>query len=99
MLVIVRIFGLALENVSGGSWTRRHRQAQLHPNAHSPEHVHQSIDAEEADLPSHKIAHPGLGDSEELSGLGLSEAATVDLNQSLVGARRLSQPVEELVVI
>src|SRR5262249_51268835 len=42
------------------------------------EHLDESVDAEEMDLPAHQVADPRLADSEEPGGLCLGESARLD---------------------
>jgi hypothetical protein len=48
---------------------------ELDAEAGGGEHVHQGVDGEEVDASADEVGDAELGDSEELCGLGLSEAS------------------------
>jgi hypothetical protein len=70
------------ERPSGDLPSPNGRQNESDPEPSLAEHVDERVDAEQIDAPADQVAHPGLGDLEQLRGLGLRETSIFESKSS-----------------
>jgi hypothetical protein len=70
--------GCILSNAASRRLAAGRQEAKLDPDTRAGQHVDESLDAEQVDFPTNKIADPGLGYSKELRGGVLRQLACLD---------------------